>query len=245
MSDPADAAAFTPVKTRRGYQYILEQLREAITSNRYKPGDRLPAEREMAQIFGVSRQGVREAVRGLESTGLVEIRLGVLGGVFVRDGDPSTVTRAMSDLVSLGALSSASLLEARILLTTDVIRLACQRANEEDLQRLEEDIALTERDVAKPGATRTAQIAEFYRILASATHNEVLVLLMDSLAQIVNVRVNRALPKPDPSVGTIRRSILEHIRAGRAEDAVAELTQHLTRLEKRLLAAEKRRKVQE
>jgi DNA-binding transcriptional regulator YhcF (GntR family) len=107
------AAGFTQVRTKRGYEYIYEQVREAIVSGRFKPGDRLPAERDMAQIFGVSRQGVREAIRGLESTGLVEIRLGVLGGVYVRAGDPRTITRAMSDLASLGAFSPGSLLTTR------------------------------------------------------------------------------------------------------------------------------------
>lgn len=234
------ADAFTQIRTKRGYEYIAEQIREAITSGRYKPGDRLPSERDMAQIFGVSRQGVREAVRGLESTGLLEIRLGVLGGVFVRNGDPGTVTRAMADLASLGALSSQSLLEARILLTSSVIRLACERATEEDFQLLEKDIALTEKQVGKASAERTTQITEFYRLLAKATHNEVLVMLTDSLAQIVYARVNRARPKPNPNVGKVRRSILEHMRAGRAEEAIDEITRHLTALEKTLVAAERR-----
>ncbi|MGH3627928.1 MAG: FadR/GntR family transcriptional regulator, partial [Sciscionella sp.] len=70
---------FNRVKTRRGFEYIYEQVRNAIAEGRLRPGDRLPAEREMAEIFGVSRHGVREAIRGLESTGLVESRPGVTG----------------------------------------------------------------------------------------------------------------------------------------------------------------------
>lgn len=239
--EDSDPNGFTQVRAKRGYEYIYEQIREAITSGRFKPGDRLPAEREMAQIFGVSRQGVREALRGLESTGLVEIRLGVFGGVYVCNGDPSNVTRAMTDLASLGALSSESLLEARILLTTDVIRLACDRATEEDYQRLEDDIAVTEAQVSRASVERTSQITGFYRLLAEASHNEVLVMLTDSLAQIVHARLLRALPKPNRNVGKVRRRIVQHMRAAEPEEAIAVLTEHLVSLEGRMLAAEKRR----
>ncbi|WNI21433.1 GntR family transcriptional regulator [Streptomyces sp. ITFR-16] len=240
----AQSAAFTPVRAKRGYEYIVEQVRDAIHSGRFKPGDQLPTEREMAEAFKVSRHGVREAIRGLESNGLVEVRLGVLGGIFVREGDPRTVTRALSDLASLGAFSSESLLEARILLSSDVLRLACERATKDDLQRLEDDIVVVENLVAEPGAERTSHLTEFYRLLAAATHNEVLVALTDSLAQIVHARLNRAAAPPNPDIGRIRRNILNYIRERDAEHAVEEITQHLTQLEHTLLAAEQSRRAQ-
>ena len=94
MSDsriPAEArlgaGGFTRVQTRRGFEYISEQIRKAIGDGTYKPGERLPPERQLAEIFGVSRQGVREALRGLEASGLVSSRPGAGGGVFVREGD--------------------------------------------------------------------------------------------------------------------------------------------------------------
>lgn len=239
--DPAAVAGFTRVRNKRGYEYVYEQIREAIISGRYRPGDRLPAEREMAQIFGVSRHGVREAIRGLESSGLVEIRLGVLGGAYVASGDLGTVAQSMRVLASLGALSNESLLEARILLTSDVLRLACERATEEDLKRIEDDIAITERQFTRPGAQRNAQITQFYRLLAAATHNQVLVMLTDSLAQAVYVRLMRGGPKINRDIGKLRRRIVGYIRAGDAESAIEEITRHLQGLEESMLAAERRR----
>jgi DNA-binding transcriptional MocR family regulator len=88
---------FTQVRTKRGYESIAQQIRDAIAAGKLNVGDRLPAERDMAELFGVSRQSVREAIRALESAGLIEIKLGVRGGALVRGGDPSTVTRAMTD----------------------------------------------------------------------------------------------------------------------------------------------------
>ncbi|HVV09289.1 FadR/GntR family transcriptional regulator [Amycolatopsis sp.] len=234
------SALFTKVRTRRGFEYIYDQIRNAVADGRLRPGDRLPAEREMAEIFGVSRQGVREAIRGLETTGLVESRPGVTGGAYIREGDPQVVSRALGDLASLGALSSEDLLEARILLTSTVVRLVVERATEEDFQLLEEDVVATERQAknAEVGFERTAQITEFYRILAKATHNQVLVVLTDSLAQIVHLRLNRVGPPPNKDIGKIRRRILNRLREGDADKAIAEITRHLRRLEKVLVAAE-------
>lgn len=236
-----DASVFTKVHTRRGFEYIYEQIRNAVTEGKFRPGDRLPAEREMAQIFGVSRQGVREALRGLEMNGLIESRPGVTGGVFIKPGDPKVVARAMNDLATLGTLSSESLLEARILLCSDIIRLACERATEEDLQKLEDDIEFTRKQTKKSeaGLERTEQITEFYRLLAMASHNEVLVMLTDSLAQIVHARLNRVAPSPRSDVIRVRRNILDCLRAGDADKAINELTNHLKRLEKMLLTLEK------
>jgi GntR family transcriptional regulator, transcriptional repressor for pyruvate dehydrogenase complex len=233
--------SFEPVRRQRGYEHIYEQIRTAIFEGRYKPGDRLPAEREMAQIFGVSRNGVREAVRGLASTGLVEIRLGVSGGVFVAPGNFGTVTQSMEDLASLGALRPDSLLEARIQLTSIVLRLACERASEEDLQRIEADIELTEKHYTRPGTERNAQIIEFYRLLAMATHNEVLVLLTEALAKAVFVRTQRGNPKLNPEIGQLRRRIVEYVRVGDADAAIHELTQQLQRLEDSMLEVEAER----
>lgn len=228
---------FTRVKPRRGFEYVSEQIRDALADGRLKPGGRLPAEREMALIFGVSRQGVREALRGLEMSGLVESKPGVNGGVFIQPGDPGVVTRAVNDLASLGVLSAESLLEARILLTSDVIRLVCERGTEEDFQRLEEDIAGVEQfegSIDTVGAARTIRITHFYTLLAEASHNEVLVMLMNSLTDVVQMRLNKVGPRPLTDVGVVRRKLLNHLRKGQADAAVKVLTAHLKRLEARL-----------
>jgi GntR family transcriptional repressor for pyruvate dehydrogenase complex len=147
------------------------------------------------------------------------------------------VTRAVSDLASLGALSPESLLEARILLTSDVIRLVCERGTEEDFQRLEDDIAGVEQfedSIDTAGAARTIRITHFYTLLAEASHNEVLVMLMNSLTDVVQLRLNRVGPRPLTDVGAVRRKLLSHLRKGQADAAVKVLTAHLKRLEARL-----------
>ncbi|WP_142060424.1 FadR/GntR family transcriptional regulator [Pseudarthrobacter sp. B4EP4b] len=242
FSGPVDgeAALFTKVRPRRGFEYISEQIREAVASGKLTPGSRLPAERDMAEIFGVSRQGVREALRGLEMSGLIESKPGVSGGAFIRSGDPGVVTRAVNDLASLGALSSESLLEARILLTSDIVRLVCERATESDFEKLEAYIdAFEEQDAqSAAGADRTLRVTHFYSILAEATHNEVLAMLMNSLTEIVQRRLNKVGPEPLTNVTQMRRKLVKHLRAGDADSAVQAMTEHLKRVEHRLIEKE-------
>jgi GntR family transcriptional repressor for pyruvate dehydrogenase complex len=235
------ASLFTKVRPRRGFEYISEQIRDAVASGQLTPGSRLPAEREMAEIFGVSRQGVREALRGLEMSGLVESKPGVSGGVFIREGDPEVVTRAVNDLASLGALSSESLFEARVLLTSDIIRLAGQRATEDDFRKMEEDIAVFDQQEANTGAgaRRTVRITNFYTLLAEASHNEVLVMLMNSLTEIVQLRLNKIGPEPLTDVATMRRKFVKNLRAGDTEKAVTAMADHLKRVERRLIEKER------
>jgi DNA-binding FadR family transcriptional regulator len=241
---PDAGTGFTKVKTRRGFEYVSDQIRASIAEGRYKPGERLPSEREMAEIFGVSRQGVREAMRGLEMSGIIESRPGVTGGAFILDGDPEVVTRAMNDLASLGALTSESLFEARVLLTEDVIRLVVDRASEEDLARLDADIEAFEvqqRADSNFTAGRTVRITNFYHLLSLATHNEVLVMLMRSLTEIVQGRLTAVGPEPLTNVTQMRRKFMKAVRAGDADAAVQQMTEHLRRVERQLIAREQER----
>lgn len=230
---------FSVVQTRRGFEYIFEQIRASISSGELKPGDRLPPEREMATMFGVSRQGVREALRGLEIAGLVVCKTGVAGGAFVRDGDGVAVTRAITDLASLGAISWASILEARILLTADTIRLACTRATGEDFLALEQDIDAVEAlSAERYTKERQLRLASFYQLIAEASHNDVLVTLVNSLTAIFQERMSRTAPLPKTDVVQARRRITRLMRAGDAEGAIAEVTAHFKRLEAYLVASE-------
>src|ERR1700674_838757 len=93
--------AFSAVRTRRAFEEICAQVRHGVAVGRLKVGDRLPAERELAQQFNVSRTFVREACRNLEIAGLIHCQKGVNGGPFIKKGESAIVTRAVSDMVFL------------------------------------------------------------------------------------------------------------------------------------------------
>lgn len=230
---------FRVIQNRRGFEYIFEQIRASISSGELQPGDRLPAEREMATMFGVSRQGVREALRGLEVAGLVVCKTGVSGGAFVREGDGTAVTRAINDLASLGRITWASILEARILLTADTIRLACARATGDDFLALEQDIdAIEAMSAERYTKERAARISTFYQLLAKSSHNDVLVTLVQSLTQIFQERMAQVAPLPKTDVIQVRRTITRLMRTGDADGAIQEITAHFKRLEAYLVEQE-------
>src|ERR687887_1457846 len=127
---------FEPVKNQRISDEILHQIREAVLSGKFQVGDRLPNERALAQQFEASRTSVREALRGLEQAGVIYIKKGINGGVFVADPDHRTVSRPFQALLQLRKISMDNIVEARLIFEPEAARLAAQRAGPEDLAEM-------------------------------------------------------------------------------------------------------------
>src|ERR1700723_2035178 len=173
---------FRPIHTRRAFEEICERIREQLALGVLKPGDKLPPERELARQLGVSRNVLREALRSLEMAGILRLRKGVKGGAFIREGDTGRMNEVMRDMLSLGTISVRELSEARINVIDLVVRLACVNARQRDFEALEANIERTDT------ATREGRLLdrvecsrEFYRLLASATGNQVIAMIMDSV----------------------------------------------------------------
>ncbi len=222
---------FLPVRTRRAFEAVCDQVRRQVADGTLQPGQRLPGERELAEQFDISRSGVREALRSLELAGLVEARTGAQGGFFIKSSGTEGITQAVRDMVSLGQVPTASVTEARIELTCMAIRLACQRATREELDAIAADIDHHAELFKKGrGSRNTRALTEFYRLLAKATHNEVIVMLVDALSEIVRSLLARIDPQPMPEIIQVRRKVLRHLRAGEADKACATMTTHLRHL---------------
>ena len=176
---------FQPIHVRRTFEEICERIREQLALGVLKPGDKLPRERDLAEQLGVSRNVLREALRSLEMAGLLRLQKGVKGGAFVQDGDMSRMNDVVRDMLSLGAISVGELSEGRIQILDLVVRLACERAGQADFLALEANIERSEI------ATREGRLLdrvecsrEFYRLLAAATGNKVMAMIMDSVTEI-------------------------------------------------------------
>ena len=103
------------VRTSRLYEQIVQQIEESMLKGTLKPGDQLPAERELAQSFGVSRTAVREAVKTLREKGLVEAYSG--RGTFITDGTTQAVRQSLDLMVKIGQQEgSPHLAEVRLIL---------------------------------------------------------------------------------------------------------------------------------
>ncbi|MDO8704372.1 MAG: GntR family transcriptional regulator [Sulfuricaulis sp.] len=242
----ASGPIFHPVRTRRAFEVVCDQIRVKLSSGDLRPGDQLPGELELAEQFDISRSGVREALRSLESAGVVEARTGVHGGFFITEsGTSDGIKQAVSDMVSLGQVSTASVTEARIELTCVAIRLACARATDAELDAIEADVDHhTELFRQGRGSRNTRSLGEFYRLIARATHNEVIVILVDALSEILRMLLARIDPKPREDMNRARKKVLRFMRARDAQRACAAMTTHLKNIHEYLESESESKKLE-
>ncbi len=220
--------AFKPVSGTRAFEMISEQIRAQIEGRHLRPGDKLPPERELAVQFGVSRNAVREALRGLENAGLIGLQKGVHGGAFVLEPSDQPVLRSFRDMMALGSISLDHLTEARIGIMKVVLENAARRATPEALHRIERNIDATEAAlIARRDAELLELTAEFYHLLAEATQNPVLVLVITPIYEIVRRFVHAAGIHATEPVIISRRAVLARLRARDASGAIAEMNAHL------------------
>lgn len=233
------APKFAAVKTSRLFEEVCGRIRERIASGDLKPGDKLPAERDLAQQFGVSRTVLREALRSLEFAGLVRLEKGAKGGAIISDGGFG-LTRSFSDMITLGRITVEDLTEARILVEDAIVKLACARATKKDIEALEADIARVEALTASGEiGDRLDYNIRFYELIAEATHNETLILMSSAFSRIVYHVILKIWPMPMGGLGPLRRRFLERFRRGDGEGASAILKEHFERLQAHLSRQQK------
>src|ERR1700756_1823155 len=141
-------ALYRLVRTSRLYEQIVQQIEESIVKGDLKPGDQLPAERDLAQRFGVSRTAVREAVKALREKGLVEAYPG--RGTFITDGTPQALRQSLDLMVKIGQPEgSTHLAEVRAILEPEIAALAAARIQDAELTTMRDAVAAMDRAGAK------------------------------------------------------------------------------------------------
>jgi len=231
---PVEAQLGARPPTRRVFEDVCKQIRHDVTHGRLRSGDKLPSERDMAEQLGVSRAAVREALRALEASGVLEFRKGVYGGAFIRDMSSTGVTMSISDMLSLGNLSLDNLTETRACLLAFAVRMACERGTKEDFAAIEANIDLVDTfDAATDLKVRVAEIGEFYTLVAAAAHNGVLKILIEAVTLIATdllfkLRAHMGTNASGSSaLAQVRRPILAAMRAGEPETAMRLMNAHL------------------
>lgn len=233
---------FQPVRTRRGFEAVCDRIREQLASGALKPGDRLPGDRELAERFAIGRSTARDALRSLEASGVVEARKGVNGGFYICAVDGNGFAQNVQDMVSLSQVSFEDLAEARIEITCVAVRLACARATDAEFEAIQHDIDL-HRDLFRvgQGSRNTRSVTEFYRLIARATHNPLVVMMVEALTEVVRAELARLLPRPNPDTMAMRQRVLDLMRERDAAAASAAMAEHLRRVSAYLEAESRNR----
>ncbi|HSV46773.1 MAG TPA: FCD domain-containing protein [Ramlibacter sp.] len=224
---------FTRITDNRPADGIHSQIRALLASRRLVAGDRLPSERDLAEQFGVSRNSVRQALRSMVDSGLLDMKKGAAGGAFVRDDGGTAVRAVLTDLYTLGTIQPSHLTEVRMLIGVEVVRLACERATEEEFDALERNVeSAAEAARVQDLPMRTAINLEFYRMLARMTRNPLLEILTDAVMAITQKFVEEFMRTGNTTVMPFRRKLLEDLRARDVEAAAERMRDHLLRLQK-------------
>jgi len=169
-------------RTHKISDQIIEQIRNAILSGRFKPGDKVASEKELMSEFGVSKATLREALRVLEGMGLVEIRKGIAGGVFIAEVDMRTTIHGIINFLHFKTVSIKDITMIRYLLEPPVAQIAASRIQPDDIVKLE---SLIIENPALPHTIVSREIG-FHRYLARMTENPILILVMDFIDNILN-----------------------------------------------------------
>lgn len=220
-------ALVQPIRRDRLYQGIVSQIEALLERGELKPGDQLPAERQLAEQFEVSRASVREALRSLELLGMVETRAG--GGTFVRHAQADDLARPLSSLITRGH-TVADVIDVRGLVEPAVAERAARNITETEIAELREILRAQEKKVAA-GQPYVEEDTRFHELIGQAARNELLTTMLGVIWDVLRAsreewlqterrahssldahrRILAALEQHDPEAA--RAAAADHIRA--------------------------------
>jgi GntR family transcriptional repressor for pyruvate dehydrogenase complex len=169
-------------KTSKISDQIIDQIRDAVLSGKLKPGNRLASEKELADQFNVSKATMREAMRVLEVMGLIEIRKGISGGIFIAEVDMRTTIHSIINFLHFQTISVKEITMLRYLIEPSVARMAAAKITGQDIQNLKGILQ------ASPVGTENEISREigFHRYLARMTENPLLILIIDFVDNLLD-----------------------------------------------------------
>jgi GntR family transcriptional repressor for pyruvate dehydrogenase complex len=168
-------------KSQKVYQIIFNQIKDSFQNGELKPGSKLPPERELATRYSVSRTSIREALRVLESNGVVEVRHG--DGTFIRASEMEALLEKLTDSIyKVDEKFLYEMLEVRMVLEAECAYAAAQKATSEDLENLRNclDQMAKSEDNEELGYLTDSQ---FHLYIAQATHNSIFMKLIQTLRE--------------------------------------------------------------
>jgi len=228
VAEPPVRAGFEAIPRHKVYQEVARQLERHILEN-LKPGDVLPAERQLTVMLGVSRGSVRDAIRSLELKGLLEPRQGfgtVICDIAVTPTDP--LAKALLDRHQL----VAELIDVRKMIEPHVAARAARHATPEDIAEMEEILGRQELKVGH-GEPATDEDTEFHYAIALASRNRAILKVLDVLMDLLREtreKSSQVKGRPQKSLAGHRR-ILTALKRHDAAAAEAAVNRHLREIE--------------
>src|ERR1700728_2814776 len=227
---PAPAKSdFAVVRKNKVYEEVAKQI-ERLIIKKLKPGDKLPSERELAEMLQVSRSSIRDAIRSLELVGLVEPRQGT--GTMVRELSGGAKISPFANALERKREQVGELLDFRKMLEPPLAARAATHASPEELIEME-DILRRQEERQRQGDAAVAEDSEFHYSVALASDNSVVLKVIDVLMDLLRDTRARSLQvegRPQKSLSGHRR-ILAAIKRHDGEAAKAAMRRHIEDVE--------------
>lgn len=226
----SDKALYEPISRQKTYELVAERLLALISSRRLGPGDAIPSERELVDLYGVGRSSVREALRMLESQGAIQT--GANGSFRVAEFG-NTLNNSLGFLLSVDAADYHELFETRRILEGEAAALAASRRTKALLGSMAAAIDEMEAGLDSEEQFITADL-RFHLLVAQATRNRVLLHLMDAIRTLLHRSLSSSYHisgSPGRAI-EMHRLILEAIEARRPEEARQRMQEHVSRVER-------------
>jgi GntR family transcriptional repressor for pyruvate dehydrogenase complex len=227
-----------PIRPKKISEEIVSQVKQLISKGELKPGDRIPSERELATMLGVSRPSVREAIMVLEAMGFLESRQG--GGTYVKALTEASIMNPLAKLVEMRDPELLrSLAEVRMGLESWSAHLAAQRATDADIAEMRRLYKIMEKEAAKGGWSPDID-AEFHYAITAASHNSLQMHVLDSIHSLFHATIQVALMEFYQQEGHVQlllahhHDIMEAIAARDPELARSKMVEHLAMVEEKM-----------
>ena len=230
---PAVESGFEVIRRSKVYEEVARQLERMILSKLH-PGDKLPSERELAEMLGVSRSSIRDAIRSLELMGMVEPRQGA--GTVVREISSDSLVNPLANALRHKLELVSEFLDFRRMLEPPLAARAATHASDEEIAEMEEILERQERKL-RQGESAIAEDSEFHYSIALASRNSVVFKVLDTLMDLLRDTRERSLQiegRPQKSLAGHRR-ILMAIKRHDAEAAKAAMRRHIEDVEEIVL----------
>jgi GntR family transcriptional repressor for pyruvate dehydrogenase complex len=215
-----------PIKRVRLPQEIANRIRALIESGAFRAGDPLPSERTLASSFHVSRGTIRDAFRTLETIGLLETRHGQ--GTFPRELNVDTLVTPLTSVLTYNSRLQDELLDVRRMFEPAVARVSASRITAPELDELDAIVA-TQRARVKARESTIAQDTAFHAAIARASHNAVIVHIMQTLNDLLVESRTQTLQQRGRPERSMRghAAVVDALRRGDADGAAAAMTRHI------------------
>jgi GntR family transcriptional repressor for pyruvate dehydrogenase complex len=227
------------IKKTRIHEEVVSQIHELIKEGRFKAGDQLPSERELAETFKVSRTSVREALRALETQGLIISRTGT--GNFVADLPIESVVAPLAKLLIEEKNALADVFELRKLIEPQIAALAAERATPREIERMKR-LVNKQREQVEHGTTGVDADTELHFAIGQATQNQAIKKLVSGLLEILSHSREESLQTEDRRKASImsHRAIVAAIEKHDQTKACEAMREHIEQVEQRVLLPKSR-----